>query len=214
MARLHASRAAGSATLALLAIVAVGVSSWPRTAFAAQETAIFAGGCFWCVESDFDHIPGVISTTSGYIGGKAGTASYSAVSNGGTGHYEAVRIVYDAKKVSFEKLLHSFWRSVDPTDPGGQFCDRGDSYKTAVFALSDTQRRQAELSKKKAQEALGRTIVTPIRTAGKFYPAEGYHQDYYTKNPVRYKIYRYGCGRDARIKSLWGGDAHAGIGKH
>ena len=171
-----------STALGFLAIASASAAS-PHTAFAAQETAVFAGGCFWCVESDFDHVTGVISTTSGYIGGKASTASYKAVTTGSTGHYEAVRIVYDSKKVSYSKLLDVFWRSVDPTDAGGQFCDRGTSYKTAVFALNDAQRRKAEMSKKKAQEALGQTIVTPIRTAGKFYPAEGYHQDYYTKNP-------------------------------
>lgn len=212
MNRHPVSRSARSATLALL-FMAAAVSSSPRAAFAAQETAVFAGGCFWCVESDFDKVPGVTSTTSGYIGGKAGTATYKAVSNGNTGHYEAVRIVYDARKVSYTKLLDIFWRSVDPTDAGGQFCDRGDSYKTAVFALNKAQQRKAEISKKKAQEALGQKIVTPIRSAGKFYPAEGYHQNYYNKNPVRYKVYRYGCGRDARIKSLWGAQAHAGI-KH
>lgn len=213
MSRQPASKLARSAALGFLAIASAAALS-PHTAFAAQETAVFAGGCFWCVESDFDNVTGVVSTTSGYIGGKAGTASYKAVSNGGTGHYEAVRIVYDAKKVTYAKLLDVFWRSVDPTDAGGQFCDRGASYKTAVFALNEAQRDKAKLSKKKAQEALGQTIVTPIRSAGKFYPAEGYHQDYYTKNPVRYKIYRYGCGRDARIKSLWGSQAHAGIKKH
>jgi peptide-methionine (S)-S-oxide reductase len=184
------------------------------TAAAAEKSvAIFAGGCFWCVESDFDKVPGVISTTSGYIGGAASTAAYKKVTAGGTGHYEAVRIVFDPSKVTYDRLLHIFWRSVDPTDPGGQFCDRGDSYKTAIFATSDAQAKLARKSKSKAQAALGKTIVTPIRSAGKFYAAEGYHQNYYQRNPTRYKIYRYGCGRDARIKELWGSEALAGI-KH
>jgi peptide-methionine (S)-S-oxide reductase len=178
-----------------------------------RKTAIFAGGCFWCVESDFDKVPGVISTTSGYIGGSAKTAHYKIVSSGGTGHHESVKIVYDPKKVSYSRLLYVFWRSVDPTDPGGQFCDRGDSYKTGIFYANDKERDLALASKKKAEAALGKKIVTQIVKAGPFYPAEGYHQNYYKRNPVRYHIYRYGCGRDARIQELWGDQAHAGI-KH
>lgn len=199
-------------TLALAALCAAFLA--PATASAEQKAAIFAGGCFWCVESDFDHVTGVVSTTSGYIGGTAASANYKAVSSGGTGHYEAVRIVYDSDKTSYRKLLDVFWRSVDPTDAGGQFCDRGSSYKTGVFVMNDKERATAEASKKRAQEALGREIVTPILDAGEFYNAEGYHQDYYKKNPVRYKIYRYGCGRDAKIRSLWGDQAMRGIAKH
>lgn len=199
-------------TLALATLCAAFLA--PVGASAEQKAAIFAGGCFWCVESDFDHVTGVISTTSGYIGGTAASANYKAVSSGGTGHYEAVRIIYDSDKVSYRKLLDVFWRSVDPTDPSGQFCDRGSSYKTGVFVLNDKERATAEASKMRAQEALGRKIVTPILDAGKFYKAEGYHQNYYKKNPVRYKIYRYGCGRDARIRSLWGDQAMKGIAKH
>ena len=182
-----------------------------RAADKGRAVAIFAGGCFWCVESDFDKVPGVISTTSGYIGGKPETANYKQVASGRTGHYEAVRIVYDPAKVSYGRLLHIFWRSVDPTDPGGQFCDRGASYRTAVFTGNERERQLALASKKKAQEQLGQPIVTPILTAGPFHKAEGYHQDYYKKNPARYRIYRYGCRRDARVKALWGGEAHAGI---
>lgn len=191
-------------------------TSWMAPSHAAEgrKVAIFAGGCFWCVESDFDNVPGVISTTSGYIGGAANTAKYKAVSAGGTGHYEAVRIAYDPSKVSYGKLLHTFWRTVDPTDAGGQFCDRGDSYRTGVFVANDAERKVALASKQKAEAALGKKIVTPIVKAGTFYKAEAYHQNYYKRNPVRYKIYRYGCGRDARIRSLWGGQAHAGIMKH
>ncbi len=182
-----------------------------RAAEPAKAEAIFAGGCFWCVESDFDKVPGVISTTSGYIGGKAETANYRQVASGRTAHYEAVRIVYDPAKVTYAKLLHVFWRSVDPTDAGGQFCDRGASYKTAVFTSDDKERELALESKMKAEHQLGQKIVTPILPADRFHKAEGYHQDYYKKNPVRYRIYRYGCGRDKRIKALWGGQAHAGI---
>ncbi|MFQ5625083.1 MAG: peptide-methionine (S)-S-oxide reductase MsrA [Methyloligellaceae bacterium] len=170
-------------------------ASWamPSIAAAESKSAIFAGGCFWCVESDFDR------------------ASYKTVSAGGTGHYEAVRIVYDPGKVSYDRLLHIFWRSVDPTDAGGQFCDRGSSYKTGVFVAGEAERKIALASKQKAAAALGKKIVTPIVKAGPFYKAEEYHQNYYKRNPVRYKIYRYGCGRDKRIKALWGGQAHAGI---
>jgi peptide-methionine (S)-S-oxide reductase len=178
-----------------------------------EAQAIFAGGCFWCVESDFDKVPGVLSTTSGYIGGKTQHPTYKQVSAGGTGHFEAVRIVYDPKTVSYKRLVHIYWRSVDPTDAGGQFCDRGDSYKTAIFVLDEAQRAAAEASKKALQDAntLGAPIVTEIRKAGTFTPAEEYHQDYYRKNPIRYKFYRLACRRDARIESLWGDQAHAGI---
>ncbi len=197
------------------AAVAVVFVSWaaPSSAAGNNKVAVFAGGCFWCVEADFDKVSGVLSTTSGYIGGSAKTASYKTVSSGGTGHYEAVKIVYDPAKVSYDRLLHVFWRSVDPTDAGGQFCDRGDSYKTGIFTNNDAERKIALASKQKASAALGKNIVTPIVKAGAFYKAEGYHQNYYTRNPVRYKIYRYGCGRDARLKSLWGSQAFAGI-KH
>lgn len=193
---------------AFLAALALGPAS---SASAAEKAAIFAGGCFWCVEADYDKVPGVVSTTSGYIGGSAQTANYKTVSSGGTGHYEAVRIVYDPSKVSYRRLVDIFWRTVDPTDPDGQFCDRGSSYKTAVFVANDEERKIAEGSKKKAEDALGREIVTPILDASPFYEAEGYHQDYYKKNPIRYKIYRYGCRRDNRIEDLWGDQAHMGL---
>lgn len=197
---------------ALAAVLFAGLTT-PLHAAAKSKVAIFAGGCFWCVESDFDKVPGVISTTSGYIGGSAKTASYKTITGGGTGHYEAVKIVYDPDKVSYDRLLEVFWRSVDPTDDGGQFCDRGASYATGVFAADDAERKIALASKKKAAAALGADIVTQVLIAGEFYKAEGYHQDYYQRNPVRYKIYRYGCGRDARVKELWGQQAHGGI-KH
>jgi peptide-methionine (S)-S-oxide reductase len=178
-----------------------------------MKAVTLAGGCFWCVESDFDHVPGVVETISGYTGGTADNPTYSQVSAGGTGHYEAVRIVYDPQKVTYDQLLDVFWRSVDPTDAGGQFCDRGESYRTAVFVATPEERQAAEASKAEAEKALGRPIVTPILDAGAFWPAEGYHQNYYVENPLRYNYYRWGCGRDARLTELWGDQAMAGIVK-
>lgn len=181
-----------------------------------EAVATFAGGCFWCVEADFDKVPGVVRTVSGYTGGLVKNPTYEKVSAGGTGHREAVQIFYDPEMVSYEKLLDIFWRSVDPTDAGGQFCDRGRSYETAIFANSPAQERLAQASKRKLKKSgvLKKPIVTPVETAGAFYPAEGYHQDYYKKSPLRYKFYRYGCGRDARIREVWGEDAHRGIATH
>jgi peptide-methionine (S)-S-oxide reductase len=171
--------------------------------------ATFAGGCFWCVEVDFDKVNGVISTTSGYIGGKTANPTYEQVSSKATGHFEAVEIVFDPKKVSYEKLVEYFWRTIDPTDKNGQFCDKGAPYKTAIFTHDAAQQKAAQNSR----DALEKTkpfkapVVTEIFSATTFYPAELYHQDYYTKNPVRYKYYRTSCGRDARVKELWGAQA-------
>jgi len=168
--------------------------------------ATFAGGCFWCMEHPFDELDGVVSTTSGYIGGHKANPTYREVSSGTTGHAEAVEVVYDPRKVSYEKLLEVFWMNVDPTDAGGQFCDRGSQYRTGIFYYTDEQKRLAEASK----AALARSkpfkepLVTEITMATTFYPAETYHQDYYLKEPARYKYYRTGCGRDARLKALWG----------
>jgi len=172
------------------------------------ETATFAGGCFWCMEPPFDELEGVVSTTSGYTGGSVEDPSYEQVSSGGTGHLEAMRVLYDPEQVSYEELLHVFWRNIDPTDPGGQFCDRGQQYTTAIFVHGEEQRRLAEASKAEleASERFGE-LATEIREAGPFYDAEGYHQDYYEKNPVRYKLYRTGCGRDRRLKAVWGDEA-------
>ncbi len=186
------------------------------TAHAADDegnVAIFAGGCFWCVESDFDKVPGVLETTSGYAGGRTENPTYKQVSYEDTGHFEAVKIVFDPKVVTYDQLLHIFWRTVDPTDAGGQFCDRGDSYLTAVFASNDDQKKKAELSKKILDDSkiLKKPIVTEIRDKVKFYPAEGYHQDYHNKNPLRYSFYRRSCGRDAKVKALWGDEARDGI---
>ena len=181
-----------------------------------EAVATFAGGCFWCVESDFDRVPGVTRTISGYTGGILRDPTYRQVTAGGSGHIESVQIYYDPLKTSFEKLLDVFWHSVDPTDADGQFCDRGDSYATAIFANSPGQKNIAEASRAKLKKsgALKRPIVTPVRMAGTFYPAEGYHQNYYKKNPLRYKFYRLSCGRDSRIEELWGANAHKGIEKH
>jgi peptide-methionine (S)-S-oxide reductase len=181
-----------------------------------QETksAIFAGGCFWCVESDFDQIDGVTETISGYIGGTLENPGYREVSAGGTGHYEAVKITYDPAKVSYDALLSAFWHSVDPTDAGGQFCDRGESYRTAIFATDEAQLAAAEATKAEVAKDLGTEIATAVLKAPTFYPAEGYHQDYYEKNPIRYKYYRYSCGRNARIKDVWGDKAYLGIKDH
>jgi len=176
-----------------------------------DAVAIFAGGCFWCVESDFDKVPGVVATISGYTGGHKVDPSYQEVSSGTTGHAESVEVIYDPKKVTYEHLLDVFWVSVDPTVKDRQFCDTGNQYRTAIFYSNDEQRRAAEESKKKieATKPFKAPIVTEITMAGTFYPAETYHQDFYLKNPVRYKFYRTGCGRDARLKELWGARAGA-----
>lgn len=183
---------------------------------AATEKAIVAGGCFWCVESDFESVPGVKSVVSGYTGGTLANPTYKQVGKGGTGHYEAVEITFDNSKVSYARIMELFFRSVDPTDAGGQFCDRGESYRTAVFPLNAAQQTVAEAEKASAEKALGQKIVTPIIAAGPFYKAEGYHQDYYKGSNIvitrrgpksqseAYKFYRKACGRDARVKELWG----------
>lgn len=175
------------------------------------ETAIFAGGCFWCVESDFDKVPGVTKTVSGYIGGHLANPTYKQVSRGGTGHIESVRITFDPSVTPYERLVHLLWRSIDPTDAGGQFCDRGESYTSAIFALSQEQNDTAETSKETLEMSgiLRAPVVTPIRLATEFWPAETYHQDYHNKKPLRYRYYRNGCGRDKRVKALWGSEAWA-----
>ncbi len=202
--------------LVLSAALSLGAASLSSAAEDALEVATFAGGCVWCVESDFDAVPGVVRTVSGYTGGAVADPTYKRVSAGGTGHREAVQIFFDPKQVSYAALVEIFWRSVDPTDGGGQFCDRGEIYETAIFANSLEQKQQAEASKRALQRSavLGRPVVTPIEVAGRFYPAEDYHQDYYHKNPLRYGFYRYNCGRNSRIEELWGEDAFRGIAKH
>lgn len=191
--------------LALLAPAMAGAQE-ARPPAPATATAIFAAGCFWCVESDFDKVPGVLATVSGYTGGTKPDPTYAQVGRGDTGHTEAVQVTYDPTKVSYERLLQTFWRNVDPVDSGGQFCDRGSQYRSGIFVQDEEQRRLAEASKEALARSgrLNKPIVTEITQAGPFYPAEEYHQDYYHKNPLRYDYYRRGCGRDARLQQLWG----------
>jgi peptide-methionine (S)-S-oxide reductase len=191
-----------SALAACVAILAQPSRGAPAPANTAVAT--FAGGCFWCVEADFDKVDGVVSTTSGYIGGKIANPTYQQVSAGGTGHAEAVEVVYDPARVSYEKLLDVFWHNIDPLVKDRQFCDHGDQYRTAIFFHDDDQRRLAEATKKTVEARFKQTVYTEITAAGPFYKAEDYHQDYYSKNPVRYKFYRFNCGRDQRLEELWG----------
>jgi peptide-methionine (S)-S-oxide reductase len=175
-----------------------------------SAVATFAGGCFWCMEEPFDKLPGVLATTSGYAGGPKKYPTYEEVSAGITGHAEVVQVLYDPTKVTYEKLLDVFWHNIDPTVKDRQFCDAGTQYRTAIFVHTDDQRRAAEASKAALEQSkpFKDAIVTPVVAAGPFWPAEEYHQDYYQKNPVRYNYYRTGCGRDARLKQLWGKAAH------
>ena len=203
-------------TVLLGLTIALGLVAQAKTSHAQSlETLTVAGGCFWCVEADFEKVKGVKEAVSGFTGGSVENPTYKQVVRGGTGHVEAVQITFDPAQVSAETLLSLFFRSVDPTDAGGQFCDRGFSYTTAVFATPD-QKAAAERAKAAAQADLGRTIVTPINAAGEFYPADSYHQDYYKQSQViltrfgpkskakAYKAYRDACGRDARVRELWG----------
>ena len=206
-----------SVPLIAFAALVLGVSGFFRTlpsasAQSSDDSAslIVAGGCFWCVESDFDKIPGVLATTSGFSGGTVENPSYDQVVDGGTGHYETVKINYDPAQVSFDQLLTAFWHSTDPTDPGGQFCDRGQSYATALF-IEGAQERAVAQASKDTLIAQGFNIVTPILDRMPFYPAEDYHQDYALKNPRRYAFYRYSCGRNAKVKRIWGDLAYSGI---
>jgi peptide-methionine (S)-S-oxide reductase len=191
--------AAALAVSALLAMPAL-------PAHAGKQVAIFAGGCFWCVESDFDHLPGVTETTPGYIGGTTPNPTY--YDHTLAGHREAVRIEFDDARVSYDTLVSYFFHSIDPTDAGGQFCDRGHSYTSAIYAIGEEQLAAATKGKAAAAKELKQEIVTEIAPAPEFWPAEPYHQDYYKKNPQRYKIVRDGCGRDRRVEELWGDNAH------
>ncbi|WP_417718746.1 peptide-methionine (S)-S-oxide reductase MsrA [Salipiger sp.] len=201
-------------------LIIVGASVQAGRAVAGPiETITVAGGCFWCVEADFEKVAGVTKAVSGYTGGSVRNPTYKQVSRGGTGHYEAVKIYFDSARVSRDKLYAMFFRSVDPTDAGGQFCDRGESYRTAIFVSDKAQKASAEAAKAEAQAALGKTVVTPVLSAGQFYEAEDYHQDYYKgvnlvltrfgpiKQSNAYKKYRDACGRDQRVRQLWGGAA-------
>jgi peptide-methionine (S)-S-oxide reductase len=173
------------------------------------QTAIFAGGCFWCMEPPYDNLDGVISTTSGYTGGSKKDPSYKEVSRGVTGHAEAVQIIYDPTRVSYDELLNVFWHNIDPTNANGQFCDWGNQYRSEIFYQDAEQEKLAKQSKSALIESkpFDAPVVTEITQASTFYPAEDYHQDYYQKNPVRYKFYRYGCGRDKQLEELWGKSA-------
>ena len=175
---------------------------------AVTEQATFAGGCFWCMESEFQELPGVLSVVSGFTGGRKQNPTYEEVSAGGTGHTESILITYEPAKISYARLLDVFWRNIDPTDKGGQFCDRGSQYRSGIFVHNAEQKKQAEESKQRliASQKLP-TVHTPIDPATRFWPAEAYHQDYYSRNPIRYNYYRYGCGRDRRLEELWGRSA-------
>ena len=205
--------------LALAALIALGLGVQSKSARAAEtETLLVAGGCFWCVEADFESVKGVKEAVSGFAGGSTANPTYKQVTGGGTGHYEVVQIQFDPSVVSRDTLLSLFFRSVDPTDAGGQFCDRGLSYRTAIFTNGTAQKVAAEKAKSEAQAALGQKVVTPILGKATFYPADAYHQDYYkssqrlavtsvgigVKKAVAYKRYRKGCGRDKRVRQLWG----------
>ena len=185
-------------------ILAVVLYSFQIVSFAANDVAIFAGGCFWCMEGPFDKLDGVVSSTSGYSGGHTENPTYKSSSTGTTGHYEAVQIEYDSSKVSYQQLLDVYWKNIDPFDARGQFCDKGPQYRAAIFTMNDEEKELANKSKSTLQTKLKdrATIVTEVLPAKKFYAAEDYHQDYYKKNPVRYKYYRYGCGRDKRLEQV------------
>ncbi|MBT8125677.1 MAG: peptide-methionine (S)-S-oxide reductase MsrA [Gammaproteobacteria bacterium] len=197
----------------LLALALLIIGSWliaGKMDVSADEgnntaTAVFAGGCFWCMEPPFDKLEGVIATTSGYTGGHTDKPTYKQVSSDTTGHYEAVEITYDPNKIDYATLLNVFWHNVDPLDAKGQFCDKGKSYRTAIFYNSYEQKELAQASKKELVDSgyFNEDVVTAIEAAKTFYPAEDYHQNYYQKNPVRYKYYRFACGRDARLEELW-----------
>jgi len=178
----------------------------PQAPAETRAIATFAGGCFWCMEEAFDKVPGVLATTSGYTGGESKAPTYEEVSGGRTGHYEALRVLYDVERVSYQELLVVFWHNIDPLDDGGQFCDRGPQYRAAIFAHGEEQLRLARESRVFLGTTAGfeQPIVTAVGEAGIFHPAEEYHQDYHEKNPLRYKGYKYACGRAARLEELWG----------
>ena len=191
-------------SMALIVVLVAATGSAGHAA--AQAKAVFAGGCFWCMEEAFEKVEGVVSVESGYMGGQKTNPTYEDVSAGGTGHAESVEVVYDPAKVSYQKLLDHFWKNVDPLTPNAQFCDHGSQYRAVIFYGNDEEKRQAEASRQVIQQSKRFTepIVTQITMASKFYSAEDYHQDFYKKNPVRYKIYKYRCGRSQRLEQLWG----------
>lgn len=186
-------------------VFVLGVAVSPAI-YASEAKAVFAGGCFWCMEPPFDRLDGVTATVSGYMGGHVKNPDYRAVSRGRTGHYEVVEISYDPERITYAELLDVFWRNIDPLDAKGQFCDKGPQYLSGIFVSSEEERAAAQKSKAELEQSgvLPGKIVTEILNASEFYPAETYHQDYYQKNPIRYKFYRNGCGRDKRLNTLWG----------
>lgn len=203
MARRH-----GMLTAAVI-MLSLGMAGWPGaavTAAASPTKAYFAGGCFWCMEEAFEKVEGVIAVVSGYMGGSVVNPTYEQVSAGETGHAESVEVLYDPAKVSYQQLLDAFWRNVDPLTPNAQFCDHGNQYRAAVFYESDEEKRLAEQSKNTIEQSkrFSQPVVTQIAKASTFYPAEDYHQDFYKKNPIRYKYYKFSCGRAQRLGALWG----------
>jgi len=202
--------------LSVIAVAALLIGTWigQSTSLAAADAtsgkAYFAGGCFWCMEEAFEKVEGVLSATSGYMGGTVDNPSYEEVSAGRTGHAESVEVVYDPGKVSYQKLLEAFWHNVDPITPNAQFCDHGTQYRSAIFFQTDEEKRVSDSSKQALEQSrrFKEPIVTQIVMASQFYPAEEYHQDFYKKNPVRYKFYKYNCGRAQRLEALWGKPSH------
>ncbi|MGF1603480.1 MAG: peptide-methionine (S)-S-oxide reductase MsrA [Thermosynechococcaceae cyanobacterium] len=192
------------ATLTLYFLLSTALPAYPQH----TAKAIFAGGCFWCMEKPFDDLPGVLSTTSGYTGGSKDNPTYEEVSSGNTGHAESVQVIYDPTQVSYDELLEVYWHNVDPLDGGGQFCDRGSQYRTSIFPTSEEQNAAAERSKQALQNSgkFSKPVQTKIVAANEFYPAEDYHQNYYQTNATWYHFYRFTCGRDQRLTKLWGED--------
>ena len=198
----HSMRLQSIAAMAL--VLGLALATPGRSQTARTETATFAAGCFWCVEEAFDKLAGVLSTTSGYTAGRTKNPTYEEVSGGGTGHTEAVQVTYDPATVNYETLLQTFWHNVDPVDAGGQFCDRGSQYRSGIYVHSEEQRRLADASKARVTAQLGKPVTAEIASVGPFYAAEAYHQDYYKKNPVRYRFYKWNCGRVQRLEEVWG----------
>jgi peptide-methionine (S)-S-oxide reductase len=190
--------------LTLIFLVLGGASYAASPAADGTAKATFAGGCFWCMEPPFDKLEGVLSTISGYMGGQTKNPTYEEVSKGGTGHAEVVQITYDPRKITYAKLLEVFWRNIDPLTPNRQFCDAGSQYRSAIFYHDENQKLLARESKKALGKQFSEPIATEIVPASQFYPAEDYHQDYYKKNPIRYKLYSHACGREQRLKEVWG----------
>ena len=197
----------------LIAVLLIALLAFPNPAWSAQATAVFAGGCFWCLEHDLEHLPGVIEATSGYSGGQLERPTYRQVSSETTGHQEAVQVRFDPDQISYAELLRSYWRNVDPLDGGGQFCDRGDSYRPVIFTVDDAQSQEANSSAEAAAGELDQPVSAlkvEIRPAARFWPAEGYHQNYAELNSLKYNFYRFSCGRDRRLDDVWGDKARSG----